>query len=69
MTQGIFVVMALTFLTLPPSSTDSPAGPGAGAGVRLPWQRLPQQRALPERRGGRHLPHGLRQHRPQLDDL
>lgn len=65
MTRGIFVVMALTFLTL----TPSPAGPGAGASVRLPWQRLPQQRALPERRGGRHLPHGLRQHRPQLDDL
>lgn len=29
-------------------SPDSPTGTGVRAGVWLPWQRLPQQRALPE---------------------
>lgn len=40
------------------------AGPGARTGVWLPGQRLPEQRALPKRGGGYHLPHGFSWNRP-----
>lgn len=56
-------------LCSPQTSSDSLAGLGSGAGVRLPWQRLSQQRALSERGGRHYLPHSFSRHRSQPDNL
>lgn len=65
----------LALVSLSPPSPPSlslpgaPTGPGVGPGVWLPWQWLPQQRALPEWGGGHHLPHRLSRHCAQPDHL